>query len=419
MKNNMNFNNENIKNKVENNFNGSIRDIEVPERSYSRENKFKEINLEGKKSTLFKKIWLLVLFLGVISGAISYFFHSASFEIKNLVKEISFKNDIIKSNNINPKVGEEIPFKLLNFDVSFEKDLKSQMVEEVSEKSIGKIKIINNSNKVQKLRKETRFEVDGKIFKTYKSVTIPAKKYVIKEAFADVAGEEYNLKKGLKMVIPGFKEVKDMDSYKKITGEIAEDFKGGLVGKRDIPDSDDLEQKKKELARELESTIMVKARTNLPKGFILNNDGVFKEVKYSTKNINNSLKLIADAKVNIIIFNEKDFLSVVSGLKKEKIDKYNVESTAFLKFKILNKKDISVESLKSFNFELNGDLKYSKKFDKDDFVNLIKGKNESEYKILIEKNYNKDDFSIDKSVFPFWMSSIPNSTDNISVKILE
>ena len=421
MKNN-NFNGKKVnKNKQANkSFNGGIRDVDVPQhRTYARESQFKEINLEKKKISFMKKLILVLLLLIIVAGVLSYFFHAATFKVRNSVKDIAFSNDIVKANNVNRKEGEEIPFSLLEFDFTLEKDVKSKMVEDVSEKAVGKIKIINNTTKVQKLRKETRFEVDGKVFKTYKSVTIPAKTSVVKDAFADEPGEEYNLKKGLKMVIPGFKEVKDMDSYKKILGEIAEDFTGGFVGKKDIPDKIDLEKKKNELMKEVESSIVVRARTKLPEDFILNSDGIFKDVKYETKTKDGVLKVIGTAKVKAIIFDEKDFLSVVLGLEKEQVMEYDIDSTAFLKFKILNKSDISIDSLKSFNFELNGDLKYNRIFNKDEFVELIKGKNDSEYKRLLEKNYNKEDFKVDKSIFPFWMLSIPSDEAKIFVDILE
>ncbi|HIP33930.1 MAG TPA: hypothetical protein EYG89_04245 [Bacteroidia bacterium] len=419
---NNNFNGEKVNKNNQSNkgFNGGIRNIDVPKhRTYARESQFKEISLEKKKISFIKKFILILILLAIVAGVLSYFFHSATFKVQDSVKDILFSNDIVKANNVNEKKGEEITFSLLEFDFTLEKDVKSKMVEDVLEKATGKIKIINNTTRVQKLRKETRFEVAGKIFKTYKSVTIPAKTSVVKDAFADEPGESYNLKKGLKMVVPGFKEAKDMDSYKKIVGEIAEDFTGGFVGKKDIPDKIDLEKKKNELMKEMESSIMVRARTKLPENFILNSDGIFKNVKYETKTKDDVLKVVGTAKVKAIIFDEKDFLSVVLGLEKEQVIEYNIDSTAFLKFKILNKNDISIDSLKSFNFELNGNLKYNRIFNKDEFVKLIKGKNDSEYKKLLEKNYNKDDFVVDKSIYPFWMSSIPNDETKIFVDILE
>ena len=414
-----NFNREKIK---RNNFNGekkinSIRDINVEKRSYAKTPEESDF-VYTKKSPFLRKILSLGGLLLLIGGILTFFFHSASFEIKNKVKSLNFKDEVLKANNIKPS-ADEIPFKLLKFDLTMEREVKSKMVETVNKKAVGKIKIINNTNKVQRLRKETRFEVDGKIFKTYKSAVIPAKSSVVKDAFADVAGKEYNLKKGLKMTIPGFKEVKDMDSYKKITGEIAEDFSGGFVGKRDIPDAEDLKTQKKLLEADIDNSALIEARKKLPEKYILNTDGIFQDIKYTTENKDGKLKLIAKDTVNIIIFNQNDFIAAVSGLDKKDIEKYAVKSTAYLKFKILNKDNLSVDNLSSFNFKLNGDLKYYKIFNKKDFLELVKGKSEDEYNKIIAVNYSKEDTKINKSVFPFWLSSIPDDELKISIDVVE
>lgn len=415
--NQINFNGETTKKKnTDKDING-IRNINIPERGYLQENRIKDVKKTGKSNGFFKKTVLVLVFLSIIAGAISYFFHSANIEVKKNSEAISFTNDIMNANNTETKEGSEVPFKLMELEVTLSKDIKSDMIEDVKEKAVGKIKITNDTSKVQKLRYETRFEVNGKIFKTYKTVTIPAKSSVIREAFADGDGDTYNLEKGLKMVIPGFKEINNMDLYKNITGEIAESFTGGFIGKKDVPDKKDLEAKKKILAEELDSTIMMKARTNLPEKFILNTDGIFKNIEYKTSNIDKKLKLTGKATVKAIIFNEKEFLSVASGLIKSKMEKYDIESTAFLKFKILDKDKISIDSLEKFTFEINGDLKYNKKFNKDEFVELVSGKTKSEFEKLKTKNY--EDFTMEMSIFPFWMNSIPTDVTKITAEILE
>ncbi len=393
-------------------FNG-ISDINLSHRKAPHNNgRFKEIDLKKKSRKKIKKFLYFLTFFALIVGALTYFFYGANFKINNQEKSINFNNEIFHANILNPKPGKEIPFKLLNLNFKFKKDLDSDAIEEVQEKAKGKIKIINTTNQVQRLRKETRFEVDGRIFKTFKSVILQPKSSVVRDAFADMPGEEYNLKKGLKMTIPGFKEAKDMDSYKKITGEIAEDFTGGFIGKKNIPNKDDLEKKKKELEKEIDSVIMVKVRNSLPKNFILNNDGIFKEIKYSTIQENDGLKLLADVNVNAIIFDNKDFLALITGLPKNKISDYEISSSAFLKFKTLDKSSISIDSLKKFSFGLTGEIQYKRKFNKDEFLSLVKGKTRAEAEKLIQKNY--PEFDIEISIFPFWMRQIPNDLTKIS-----
>ncbi len=196
----MESNNKNIR---------SIREIEISERRKKFDSKKeKRIMKENREGNLFKKILFIVVLLLIILGGISLAFHKAEIKVNPKSSEIIFNNEIYKAvAGING--SENI----------LEKKEKNEYITK------GEIKIYNKTNRVQILKKETRFETeDGLIFKIYKKAIIPAGGSIKAEAFSDGKGDKYLKKKGEKLTVPGFKEINSTELYKKITGEISKDF---------------------------------------------------------------------------------------------------------------------------------------------------------------------------------------------------
>ena len=398
-------------------FNG-IRKINIENKKNKEHHKkrFKKHH-KGKSglSQFLKKLTLVFLIFIPIIWFIGYKFHSANIKVSSPNRDnLTFNHEVFKA-NVNPENETVLGFKWYEFDMSFKKEVEAEFAEAVKEKAVGIIKIINEFNKPQKLRKETRFETqDRKLYKIYKSVTVPAKSSIVREAFADLPGAEYNISKGVKLTIPGFKEVNDMESYEKMTGEVAEDFKGGFIGKKSIVKKETLEAKKKELEEEIKETIAVKVRSNLPKDYVLNTDGIFTKIEYTTEDKDGKTYLVANVHTKAIIYNELDLISVTTGLSKDKIRNYTIDQKAYLKFKILNKDEISFDSLKEFNFELDGQMTYVEKFNKDKFIERIKGRNIDVVENILKSEYSN--FDVDISIFPFWSKTIPNDEKNITLE---
>jgi len=405
------------------NFNGEkiikkndIKKVVIPEK--------REYRNEVEKRT--KKTWVKVFKFGFISllilGFLGYahiYFHSATFEVKPEEKEIVLNNDIFKAVR-DAKDGDDksITFKLWTTEKVIKKELVTNMIEDVKKQATGKIKIINNTNKAQKLRKETRFETeDGKIYKIVKSITVPPKSSVVRDAFADKPGSQYNLKAGVKLTVPGFKEAKNNLLYKNITGEVAEEFKGGFIGKKPVPDEKDYLDKKAEIEKEVDDKLFEWVLNKIPKTYILDNDAIFKDISFKTSFENGKAYLVAKVKIYTIVFDRNDFLSLVSEFSKTKINDFKITSTAFLKFKTLNKDKIrNIPELKEFQFKLNGSVKYSKELNIKEFKNDVKGLNEEDLKALLKEKY-LDDFKIDYSFTPFWRNSVPTNLNKIYVEI--
>ena len=102
------------------------------------------------------------------------------------------------------------------------------------------------------------------------------------------------------------------------------------------------------------------------------------------------------------------------GLPEKKIEKYRVLKTDFLKFKIIDKNKINIDTLKKFNFSLDGSILYNRIFNDDEFKELVKGKKSSELNTLLKEEY--PNFDIEISITPFWMFKVPEDVQKIKIE---
>ena len=146
---------------------GSIRDISVSkqrsERINSRilpERKNKNMSYKEENKKKWPKYTLAFLLLAFLFLFFTFFFHKAEIVVVPKPQTIVFKDDVysaIKSGSQNNK-PEALNYDILTLTLEDKKIIPSVTTQEVSKKALGKIKIINNSSKTQRLRKETRFQ---------------------------------------------------------------------------------------------------------------------------------------------------------------------------------------------------------------------------------------------------------------------
>lgn len=402
----------------------SIQDIKISKKreklDYSSRKQSINDNLKYplKKN---KKKWLKIvagstIFI-VIFIVISIVFHSTHIIIKPKTENIIFTGSDVYTAIWADETEAELPLNTIQYQIFplvfiSETIIDTMAVKNKEEQATGKIKIINNSNRTQKLRKETRFRIDDKIFMTYKSVTIPANSSVVAEAFATESGAEYNLKSGVKLDIPGFEEV-NSPLFTKITGEIYQSFTGGFIGKINIPNKNDLEKAESDAIEELKLLANQEIANKITENYILVDYKISQNFSHKTSSDGNKVLVSSSLDIKAIVFNKKEFMSVVGYLDEELI----IVDITELNFNILPKKDFSVDSEDDFNFNLMGKIKMSQKFNEDTFVTLIKGANKKEVKEKLKDNFTN--FKIEISIIPFWRSSIPNNIDNIKVELLK
>jgi hypothetical protein len=242
-----------------------------------------------------------------------------------------------------------------------EQSVKSIGVEEISKKSEGKIKIINKTSENQKLRKETRFKNGDLVFKTYKSVTVPANSSVIVNSFSDNAGEQYNLKKDTVFNIPGFKEAKMTEEYEKITAVSYSDFVGGMVGKVNIPNKKDLDNAKENLLKkslvEMEGK---KQKHEKNDEYIFLSSFSDTENTFSVRSVGEeNVVTIISIQKNIII-KKSDFIEMIlKSDNKEELKDIEISDFSKLSFEVVDNQNFDVDSQKNLLFSVNGDAEVS------------------------------------------------------------
>jgi hypothetical protein len=264
----------------------------------------------------------------------------------------------------DPKTSPPVMYQVLELVAEGEQEIESIAIEEVSEKATGKITITNNTSKTQKLRKETRFGNKYLVFKTYKSVTIPSKESVTVDAFADVAGELYNIKKGTKFDIPGFEESEMDYEYKNISGVAETKFSGGMIGKKNIPNKEELADIKEELKKEVLGTLEMKIKSNkiLSDFIVLGGDDIDKQYDFETLSVDDKVLVSMRAVHKIPMINKKDFISMIiksEEITTEKIDQIEIKNFPDIEFKILNQNVLNMDSGDSFSFSVKGNAEIS------------------------------------------------------------
>ena len=350
-------------------------------------------------------------------------------EYENIYGEVEEDFVLKEKGEVDTKVSEsdENPENLLVMKYSVfestaieQKTIPSIGIEEVSEKSSGKIKIINDTSKTQKLVQLTRFENDGLVFKIPKSVTILPKSFTIVTILASEEGGDYNIEKGLKFNIPGFKEAGMTNEYENIYGESETDFTGGKITKENVPNKNELEEATKELTLKIEEALANQIREFVfDKSLLIKLDE--RNIEYTFENISKDNEVIVKAtgREKIAFIYKDDFIQTAlqsSEITEEDLKNVEVKDIHKLEVKIADSETADLNSNNSFKFTVNGNIEIAWKFNEDLFKDLVKGKNSSTYIEQVKNSFPKLEKTTFK-VFPFWRNSVPSNEDKINIII--
>ncbi len=342
--------------------------------------------------------------------------------------KISIKKDIKKEdlktekkavdNNLkNLKVQAYLNYKIFEIGDRVSEEIESVGVENVSTKATGKIRIYNKTGKTQRLRKTTRFSNNNLVFRTTKSITIPAKGSAVVEVVATEAGEKFNLAKGLKFDIPGFKEAKMTNEYKNIYGMSETDFSGGKVGKILVPNKKDLAEKEKILMEKIKENLKIKlVKNEKRKNYIFLEDVQDFNFIKKTENKDGKIFLNISGFAKVPILEKEKFINLIlqnEGVEQKNIDLLKTSDISKLKYQVLNKDNFSVDSGDTILFAISGEIKIYWKLDKDLLLKSIRGNTLSEVNKKLQNSFKQFEFKITTS--PFWRKSIPYDLENIEI----
>ncbi len=324
-------------------------------------------------------------------------------------KQISLKKD-------GKEALAKIKYQVIEFNLSEQKEISSIGLEEVSKKAKGKIRIINNTNRVQKLRKETRFSNGDLVFKINKSTTIKARSSVVVNAFADVAGEGYNIKKGMEFSIPGFKEANMTREYKNIVGIAESNFTGGKIGKKNIPNKIELESAKEYLKQLLAEKLEIKIIEE--KDVIVIGNNFQTQYNFKTESKGDKVLLSLNIIQRVPVIWKENFITMIlesEEISTERVDQLKIKNLSNSQFEILNSDKFNIDSGDNFLFSINGNLDIAWVLNEEVFIKSIKGNSVKELKERLKGSFKNFEFNI--VISPFWRSMVPNNADSIFIEI--
>ena len=327
-----------------------------------------------------------------------------------------------KAEDGDDKVGNlpEIKYNTFSVISTAEKRISSIGIDEIEKKADGKIKIVNNTSKTQKIVKNTRFKKDDLIFKIKTSTTILPKSSTIVNATADIAGTDYNIKKETKLEIPGFEEAKLMDHFKNIYGLVETDFTGGNIGKENIPDKNELEKTENELKKQLAEDLDTKVRKFVLNKYLLIKGGEKTIYNMKTISVDDDVLVVVEATRKGQIINKDDFIKqalLSDEVTLDDLKDLEIVGIHKLDVKILDSESFDPESGESFKFSVSGKIQRVNRVDTQLFKEVISGKTRDEYIKQVENSF--PELKVRVLVSPFWRNSIPKNLEKINIEIVE
>lgn len=217
--------------------------------------------------------WIFVIALcigGFLFG--SSFFHSAIVEVKVKEVDAQISSDIKMSRTANSGV---LPFEIVSLNKEASQTIPAQGEKQVSVKASGKVVIYNKNTVAQKLLAQTRLEsLNGKIYRTANTVTIPASKKsgtsvipgsIEVKVVADAPGADYNSDL-TDFTLPGFKGTA---KYETVYARSKTPISDGASGTVKVADPNNVVKAQDTLKQTLQQQLLESVNQQKPDSFIL------------------------------------------------------------------------------------------------------------------------------------------------------
>lgn len=318
-----------------------------------------------------------------------------------------------------------LSFEMLVLDDEVSTSVAAGEKEYVERRATGRVRFYNNhSEAAQKLLIDTRLESpDGHIYKTKTAVTIPGQKTengkkvpgtVEVDIYADEAGDVYNIEQA-DFKIVGFR---GSPKYETFYARSTTPIKGGFRGDTYNVGDEKLASESETLKAKLSSSLIEKARAELPEDFIMYDkvsvvsfeDPVIEESTPGTVEIKQRGKLSA------IIFKEVDLTSalvekVITNTEENKVTIPNIRDLAIE----LDKGSVvsDPEKITDVKIVINDKVEVVWEVNEEELKDALVGikKRDFENKMLQFKNIDKAELNLK----PFWKNTLPNKTGAIKV----
>lgn len=367
-------------------------------------------------------LWVLGIFILLVAGYyISGIFARAT--VKVTPKQQTTKMAGEFEANKAPAAG--IEYSVIKLDESVDKTVPAGAEVKVENKAKGTATITNNfSLAAQPLSAGTRLSTaSGLIYKLDSAVTVPGQKKVNgKLAPGSVAvkitaaepGPAYNAPSA-DFKIVGFKGMSKYDKFSAKAGALT----GGEQGLTRTVKDEDKQAAIEAAKKELNEKIAVKAKKQIPKDYVMFDDGQI--VTYSDEQTASSasttVTLRIRAEMVALLFNEQNLSENLAGhvLTDQAVDGVRIANLSALNFKLLGKNEFDLNK-KTIDFSLAGDAVFVWPVDSAALKEKLAGTK------LAKRNAVFSAFPniarAQASILPPWILSFPAQADRISVKIL-
>jgi len=311
-----------------------------------------------------------------------------------------------------------IPGQLISTDKTVSKTFNATGEKDVAQKARGKIEVFNDQNTSQSLVATTRFQTDaGLIFRTLKSISIPAGKSLIVEVIADKAGADYNVSPS-NFVVSSFKESGDKEKLTKVYGKSTEAMHGGTSGKAKVVTESDYNKAKDILLTDLKAEIENGLKAQSANLRVITSEAIATKDPISSAQIDeaaDTFTMSLSGSVKTIAFKENDLNELVKKLIEKKGD--IIVFPEKLEKTYTNIKFDEMASTLDFTITARGSG-YAK-VDNDKIINEIAGKTISDTKIYLEKlTTSKIIKSANVKLSFIWMQKMPDDKAKIKTELV-
>jgi len=327
--------------------------------------------------------------------------------------------DLTEINYDRAKIPGQLFTERKNLQLSFSASGKKN----VERKATGLMTVYNAySSEKQILVEKTRFLTpDGKIFRLTQKITVPGAKIengkivpssIDVEVVADQAGESYNLGSVSYLSIPGLKGGPKYDGF---YGELKSATTGGFIGEAAYPTDADMKSAKAALAKTLEEALQNSITSQIPAGLkVVDGSSVFSLIKQTVNTVTDAegkFTVFGEAEVKKMAFRETDVLDL---LRERMRLEFSAESD-FKSFETqygLAKLDVS-NKFATVPITFRGIV--FRGIDTTSLVDQVKGKSESELKILFSTFSGLEKVQI--NLKPFWVRTVPDRSDKVKIVV--
>jgi hypothetical protein len=160
----------------------------------------------------------------------------------------------------------DLPFQIVTVEKTATASVPAESTVTASDPASGKITITNRQTAAQALIKNTRFETpDGLIFRIRDSVSIPAGGSITVTAYADEAGDKYNVGPAT-FTVPG---LKGSTAFTQVTAKSDAAMTGGFSGTRPSVGQATKDKQYADIQAKIGTELQKELAAKIPEGYVL------------------------------------------------------------------------------------------------------------------------------------------------------